>query len=269
MKRFLIFLLLAPSLFAQTPIPVINPSFEASPSVPNNNQDGPWGTAAPQGWTLTGTGGLWRPADPRNYSSLPDGTTVAWSNGGIFSQTLTTSPVAGKVYTLAINVGHRNFLNGNAYTITLSAGPWTCSLSANSNTIPSGTWQPVSFPCTTDATATGPFVISFGGAGQEVEFDNVSLTLAGPPPPFVWVMPGLGTATFPMQIPPACGASDGACSIALKFVGPNVSTTCSTAAPGTPANCFIGNQGTLYLIKTVSLPVPQVQETVIVVVSQP
>lgn len=80
----------------------------------------------------------------------------------------------------------------------------------------------------------------------------------GPPPPFVWNMPGLGNVTFPMQIPPACGPSDGVCSIQIQV--------CDTSQ--TPPVCLTASQGTLSLIKTVTLPVPQTQ-TIPVAVASP
>jgi hypothetical protein len=78
----------------------------------------------------------------------------------------------------------------------------------------------------------------------------------GTPPPFVWVMPGLGTATFTMYVPPACGPSDGACSITIMICDMN-------------NNCTTGNTGSLYLIKTSSLPNPQVLTIPVVTVTQP
>jgi hypothetical protein len=109
---------------------------------------------------------------------------------------------------------------------------------------------------------TGP-VYTYS-AGQNGSTGNVLMAAyanAPPPPPqpFVWVMPGLGTATFPMQIPPACGPNDGTCSIAIQV--------CDTSQ--TPPLCMTAPIGTLSLIKTISLPTPQVQTIPVVTVTNP
>lgn len=89
--------------------------------------------------------------------------------------------------------------------------------------------------------------------------DALTLTPSGPPPPFVWIMPGLGTATFPMQIPPACGPNDGTCSIEIQV--------CDTSV--NPPNCITSSQGTITLLKNVTLPTPQQQSIPLVVVTNP
>jgi hypothetical protein len=91
---------------------------------------------------------------------------------------------------------------------------------------------------------------TYAGNGFIDAIEILSDTLPPPPPqPYVHVMPGLGTATFSMQIPPACGPADGVCSITVEF--------CDAM---TPPNCHTGNAGTLSLIKVVSLPTPQTQK---------
>jgi hypothetical protein len=75
--------------------------------------------------------------------------------------------------------------------------------------------------------------------------------------PFVFTMPGFQTVTFPMETPPVCAAADGTCSISI--------TACMTSA--TPPNCITigpGQTGNIAINKTVSLPTPQTQSTVVV-----
>jgi hypothetical protein len=75
--------------------------------------------------------------------------------------------------------------------------------------------------------------------------------------PLVWVMPGLGTATFPMNIPPACSPTDGTCSIQIQV--------CDTSK--TPPVCMTSSQGTITLLKNVTLPTPQQQSIPLVTVT--
>jgi hypothetical protein len=113
-----------------------------------------------------------------------------------------------------------------------------------------------SFPVT---VTNGSITLGDTNTNQDAILNAIDIELAGPPPPFVWVMPGLGTATFPMQIPPACGPNDGTCSIQIQV--------CDTSQ--TPPVCMTAPIGTLSLIKTISLPTPQVQTIPVVVVTNP
>ena len=88
-------------------------------------------------------------------------------------------------------------------------------------------------------------------------FAGAAVLSIGPPPPFVWQMPGLGTATFPMNIPPACGPSDGTCSIQIQV--------CDTSK--TPPVCMTSSQGTITLLKNITLPAPQQQSIPLVTVT--
>jgi hypothetical protein len=81
--------------------------------------------------------------------------------------------------------------------------------------------------------------------------------IPGTPTPFVWIMPGLGMATFPMYIPPACGPADGACSIQIQV--------CDTSK--TPPLCMTSSQGTITLLKNITLPTPQQQSIPLVTVT--
>lgn len=168
---------------AQTTIPVQNASFEqASPT-------GSWNVGAAPNWTVSGSAGLL--AIPSLFSAIPDGTTVAWSNGGTISQNLGISATANTTYTLTVFVGRRTDGLNNTYTISLNAmGSPICSQSGQNNTIPLGTFQVVTLPCPIGATPpAGSLSISLSSAGTQVEFDEVSLTSTPntPPPPPVSV----------------------------------------------------------------------------------
>lgn len=192
MKKFLALLglLFAVSIntAAQTAIPITNPSFEISPSLPNNNTEGPWGYGAPQGWSFSGSGGAWQPtADPCAFPSVPDGKTVMWINGGTLSQA-TSSPVQpNTIYKLTVYVGHRNCFSSNSYTLSLLVNGVIlggCSLTDTNVTIPLHTFIPVTLTCTTGSSVpTGNIAVSMSSAGTEVNFDNISLTYLSLQPP--------------------------------------------------------------------------------------
>jgi hypothetical protein len=251
-NSLLALLLLASPAFAQTPVPVVNPSFEAS-----------------GGWTFGPGSGPWAPGSGA-YASIPDGKLIGYANAnGSITQDLGVSALSNNIYTLQLWVGHR--LDGYAAkaTIQLLAGTTSlCSLTVDSSTIPAGTFAQQTLTCPVGATApTGDLIISVVSAGTQTDIDNVTLSYApATPQSFVWQMPGLGTVTFPMQIPPACGPSDGVCSIQIQIVMPAANGTCS-ADSNQNITCT-GNAGTLNLIKTVSLPVPQTQ-TIVVAIASP
>ena len=59
------------------------------------------------GWTVGGTAGLLQPGTPANttlFNSVPDGSTVAYSNGGTISQTVAPLVQLGVIYTLQVDV---------------------------------------------------------------------------------------------------------------------------------------------------------------------
>lgn len=80
----------------------------------------------------------------------------------------------------------------------------------------------------------------------------VSFKPTAPPSPFVFQLQGGPKVTFPMTAPPACTPADGTCSIAIQVCMPD-GVTCMTGI------------GTLSLLKTVTLPVPQTQTTIVAV----
>lgn len=218
-----ILLLRALPVVAQgTPIAIVNPSFELSPSVPVGDPVGPWGNGAIAGWTASGSVGEWQPAASQ-FASLPDGQTVAWSNGGSISQDLGVPVQANATYTLSVYVGHRFGGWVANYAINLNAGTANlCSATGSNGTIPAGTFQQITLTCPAGANpAAGNLSIVLSGTGAQIDFDNVSLTIPGQPPPFVFTLNGFGSFTFPMQVPPDCSAGD--CS--LVWTGPNGTVT--------------------------------------------
>ncbi len=195
------------------PITVTNSSFETA--------SGPWdGTVDTIGlynysiteWNTTGSDGTWIPN--LNYSPefftpslVPDGTHVAWSNGGVISQALDVTLSSTGTYTLTVYVGRRNdfwptpaFPNF-PYLIGLFTGAsfdGTNVLVSNYEPVNQGNWKAVTLTFTPQSgdpigQQLGIFLYS---AGTQVDFDKVSLTRSyeGVPIPASALLLGSGLA---------------------------------------------------------------------------
>ena len=234
----------------QTPITVQNPSFETfAPLIYGGWNSGPipsWNSTSYTGAFLFGS---YQPPTTV-YPSIPDGKTVAYSNGATVTQTLPVSAQAGSIYTLTVFIGHR--LDGyiTNYTVGLNAGATPiCSQSGSNGTITAGTFAPITVSCTVPTPAPpGALTISIASAGKQIDFDNVSLTV-GPPPPLQISFPGGGaaggtgfTASFPIanagQVP-TCTPADGACTLQIQITLPD-------------GTVVIGSSGAVAIVKTTS-----------------
>jgi hypothetical protein len=88
-----------------TSITIINPSFENQVLADNG-----WVLGA-EGWGYVGSAGVWNPTTTW-YSSIPDGSNVAFVNSGYLYQTISDSElptlIVGHTYTLEVEVGMRD-----------------------------------------------------------------------------------------------------------------------------------------------------------------
>ena len=153
------------------------------------------------GWTSTGgQQGSWQPSSVYFSSSVPDGSIVAYSNGGLISQTLGVSLLANTTYTLSVDIGHR--LDGlvSDYAIALLAGDTVLNSLAGSNgLIPIGTFADESFSFTSGANVpSGSLSIRLSSIGTQSDFDNVRLTATSVAEPgsLTLLAAGLGLALF-------------------------------------------------------------------------
>jgi len=194
------------STFANS-IPIQNFSFETNlPLVYTSPGVGTWNIGPIPGWTTTGgVGGSWQPG-PVAFSSVPDGSMVAYSNGASISQTLTSSLAANSLYTLTVAVGNRldavvNSL-ATTYLIQLFAGNTLLNSITGSNTlIPLGTFMDVSFNYMSGVTLpAGNLSIVLSSVGPQSVFDNVRLTATptsvSEPGSLTLLAGGLGLALF-------------------------------------------------------------------------
>jgi hypothetical protein len=172
-------------------IVVANPSFEIiDPNHPLNLSCGTgcaFNTGSIPDWTVTGEGGSWQPSSAHLNLPLPDGSLVAYSNGGTISQTLADSLTANTIYTLSVDIGHRldGAIDVAGYTIALFAGNTPLnSLSGSNGVIPIGDFADESFSYISGSTVpAGNLDIVLTSAGQQIDFDNVRLTTAAVPEP--------------------------------------------------------------------------------------
>lgn len=160
----------AASVTAQT---VQDPSFET-----NTLAAGGYNTGPIPGWTLSGVGGQWKPTTTY-FTSTCDGPTIAYSNGGSITQDLGVAVQANGTYTLNVCVGHRLDNSMANSTLQLLAGSTSlCSLSVNPANIPAGTFANQTLTCAVGTPPSGDLIVSLGCAGQQCDFDAVSLSFS-------------------------------------------------------------------------------------------
>ncbi|MCC6536493.1 MAG: PEP-CTERM sorting domain-containing protein [Bryobacterales bacterium] len=135
-------------------------------------------TALIPGWTNSGgNNGSWQPGNPANtnyFDFLPDGVTIAYSNSGAISQTVTETAVAGVTYTLMVDIGNRKDLvpTGGAQ---LLVGANT--INAAGGNLAEGGWTTFTATYTAQAGDAGQaIVIRLITDGAQADFDNVRLS---------------------------------------------------------------------------------------------
>ena len=150
------------------------------------------------GWVNAG-GGQFQPGAPANtndFNSVPDGTTVAFLNGGTITQTVVPTVQAGVTYTLMVDLGVRKcFVDPGSIALVVNGNVYS-----GAGILPSsGNWS------TFTATYTGlladvgqAITIQLASPGIQGEFDNVRLSdNAGPvPEPATSALIGLGVVAI-------------------------------------------------------------------------
>ena len=172
-------------------VPIQNASFESTnpllspcPAIVAGQTCAYNGGIGIPGWSTTGPTGSFEPNSFYLNLPLPDGSIVAYTNGGSISQTLTgISLLPNSTYTLSVDVGHR--LDGlvTTYSISLDAGSSAlCATDGSNGSIAAGTFADVILTCTTGASVPSGFLgIVLTGTGTQVDFDNVHLNVSDPP----------------------------------------------------------------------------------------
>jgi hypothetical protein len=184
------------------PINVVNFSFELPvpggfPGGVCGTISGCWSVGPIPGWTRGGDSGLYQPGTPGNtvhFSTISDGPTVAYSNGGIISQIVSQTVVPGDVYTLMVDLGRRNdypAFEGAADLLIGGAGGVRTPLA--SGIVPSvGHWSTFTATYVGLSTDIGKSItIELIALGVQGDFDNVRLSSSAPEPAGVTLF-GLG-----------------------------------------------------------------------------
>jgi len=258
MKRLLLFLFAAfipIQVHAQIRVNAGGPSYTDTKgqvwAADNDFNNGALSGCAP-GATVTGT------TDPMLFKSARIGTssspelqyTLPATNGNYqvnlyFAETCTGQAIGSRVF----DVQMQGLTVFPALDIFAAVGPNISLLKSANVTV-----------------SNGSLVIRFVHIGTNANNNPIIyaievLPIAANPPPLQIVVTQLGTFTFPtvvagqMQLP-LCGAVDGTCTMTMKACMPD-GVTCITGL------------GTVYIVKSVTLPTPQTLTMPIVAVTSP
>lgn len=129
-------------------------------------------------WSVTGATGSFQPSSTYLSLPLPDGSIVAYTNGGTISQTLTgISLLANSTYTLSVDVGRRFDVVAANYSISLYDGSTPfCTTGGSNASITAGSFTGATLTCATGASVPAGFLeIVLTGDGRQIDFDNVRL----------------------------------------------------------------------------------------------
>jgi hypothetical protein len=178
-------------------ITVLNPSFEIidAGGLPNGGCGAgcAYNVAEVPDWA--GGEGSFQPGPSSGnfayFNYIPDGVTVAYSNGAGFSQTVAATAVAGDTYTLTVDLGYRKDI-GDPGSIALQIGGNTI-VGTGAAPQGSGDWSTWTASYTaTAADAGAPITILLVGGGSQSDFDNVNLTAAPEASTWALMLAGFG-----------------------------------------------------------------------------
>lgn len=178
----------AVSLAQAAPIFVSNASFETLPAagLPLGCGTGCAYSAGGliPGWTVTGAStGLFQPGSPTNqtyFDYVPDGSTVAYTNGGSISQMVGATVQLGVIYQLLVDQGVRHDV-GDPGVIQLMIGSTTI-LATGVAAAPGG-WSTYTATYVGTAADVGKSIgIALISAGPQGDWDNVRLNASAVSP---------------------------------------------------------------------------------------
>lgn len=211
-------------LFEVGEIPVANPGFEALTGADPAHfdeqgrlRDGhfssypgfPVGTGgfhladAIPGWSGNTSGGTFNPSSALFPAGVAEGQNTAWINvSGQIGQVLGTSFQAERRYRLSVDVGAAAGVAFPGYVVGLYANGQAVAEDRNTLTIPAGEFRRVSVEAVVplqSAWVGAPIEVRLGIPGsqaEQVNFDNVRLTIESPEPPADCVTPSAALAAW-------------------------------------------------------------------------
>jgi len=181
-------------------ITIANPSFETAPIGGFNLTAGcgavpgcQYNEGSIPGWSVTGATGEWQPGNSTtaffDTTGGESGPTVAFTNGGTFSQALGATTVAGDTYTLTFYEGWRNDQGLPTNTVDLVIGG--TDVAATGEALTQGEWT--EYQATFLAATSGQSIaIDVANSGGQGDFDNFNLSdvgvTSGTPEPATWAL---------------------------------------------------------------------------------
>jgi hypothetical protein len=145
---------------------------------------------------MAGSGGQFQPGVSSGnftyFNSVPDGITVAYSNGGEISQTVSTLAAAGVTYVLQVDVGFRKDVP-DLGVVTLDVDGHLVTATGTAAQL-SGNWETYTASyVATGADAGTSISILLDSSGVQGDWDNVRLS-SSVPELSTWAMLLLGFA---------------------------------------------------------------------------
>jgi hypothetical protein len=171
-----------------TPITVQNADFSGGPAFTNScGTDCAWNYGPIPNWIASaGTIAGSQMLNSSFYTSqAPGAVDMAFINGGTLTQDLGVSLLPDATYTLTVWVGNRGGIDVTDYDFGLEAGTMVLSSTGlvTDGTITAGTFAPEIVTFSTGATPiAGDLSIFLSDTTQQVDFENVSLSVATPEP---------------------------------------------------------------------------------------
>ncbi|GEM_PF-1544604 len=171
---------------------LVNPDFDTdslasgAPGVVTDWR-GNYSYAAPTGWAVSGTGGLFAPVDTISATAGHAGANVAWlSTNAVLAQDTGIVLAAGSNYTLNVNVGDRTDMAwpGGAARLVATNGVATVVLATASLTAPAdGQWAVTTLDSGVIDGAYAGYQLRIevqNGGGNQILVDDVSISVQTP-----------------------------------------------------------------------------------------
>lgn len=172
MRVFLCLFMCTVPVFAQLPIPLSNTNFDEDLLIEGEFE------YSVSGWQVTGAAGVFNPTQVQYPEGNGSRQTVGFTNDGSLFQVTNEPLIAGKDYTLTLEVGHRNDMASQApFTIRFMAAGQVLAQTGG-YVIPSGEWRDVTLTLTvSDAHPVGSLLeVHLVSTGNQTHYDNLTLT---------------------------------------------------------------------------------------------